>query len=84
MSANQRFEAAVVKAKTLPAQSNETLLRLYGLYKQATAGDAAGPPPGAFDLRGKAKREAWEACRGMTPKAAMADYADLVDSLAKG
>ena len=29
---------------------NDTMLKLYALYKQATKGDATGDPPGGFDF----------------------------------
>jgi len=40
----------VEKLKSRP--SNEELLELYGLYKQATEGDVAGSRPGMLDLKG--------------------------------
>ena len=39
-SLQERFEAAAEAAKNLPKKpSNDTLLKIYGLYKQATVGD---------------------------------------------
>ena len=46
MSIQETFEAAVAASKTLTTRpDNNTLLKLYSLYKQATEGDApdAGP-----------------------------------------
>ena len=69
----------------LPARpDNDTLLRLYALYKQATEGDVQAPPPGFFDFVGNAKHEAWRALHGMTRADAMQRYVDLVDSLPGG
>lgn len=77
-----RFAAAktrVEKLKTRP--SNEQLLALYGLYKQATEGDASGSRPGIFDLKGRAKFDAWSGRKGLKPEQAMQKYVELVDEL---
>jgi len=79
-----QFEAAIENAKLLPSQSNETLLELYSLYKQATEGDVQGEAPSGFDFRGAAKYAAWEKRRGMTAEEAMQAYIDVVDRLAAG
>ena len=84
MDLKDQFEAAIEKAKSLPSQSNETLLELYSLYKQATEGDVQGEAPSGFDFRGAAKFAAWEKRRGMTAEEAMQAYIDLVDRLAAG
>lgn len=84
MGLKDQFEAAIEKAKSLPSQSNETLLELYGLYKQATAGDVQGDRPGGFDFRGAAKYDAWAKRRGMSQDEAMQAYVALVEKLAAG
>lgn len=81
MDLSNQFEAAIEKAKSLPSQSNETLLELYGLYKQATAGDVQGDRPGGFDFRGAAKYDAWAKRRGMSQEEAMQAYVALVEKL---
>ncbi len=81
MSLESDFQTAAAKAKTLPSQSDETLLKLYGLYKQGTVGDVQGEEPGMFDFVGKAKWDAWAAHRGTEKKAAMQAYVDLVAQL---
>jgi acyl-CoA-binding protein len=54
------FEAAQRRVKELTsAPSNDDLLELYALYKQATAGDVAGSRPGMMDFKGRAKWDAW-------------------------
>ena len=59
------FAQAAVDVKALSSKpSDDDLLQLYGLYKQATEGDASGPKPGFFDLVGRAKFEAWEELAG--------------------
>ncbi len=76
------FEEAVAKVKTLTYKpSNEILLKLYSLYKQATEGDVSGERPGGFDFKGAAKYDAWAALKGMSPEQAMRAYIALVDSL---
>jgi len=82
MEIHEAFKAATERAKQLPHQSNERLLELYSLFKQATEGDATGESPGFFDLKGAAKFDAWETRRGMSREEAMQAYIDLVDTLA--
>ena len=45
----EQFEQAALAAKNLGKRpDNDTLLRLYALYKQGAEGDVSGPPPGMF------------------------------------
>ncbi|EJT77704.1 hypothetical protein GGTG_02809 [Gaeumannomyces tritici R3-111a-1] len=64
MSASQSdaFQKAVKDSKKLTSKpSNEELLELYGLFKVATGEDITkAPDPGMFDLKGKAKKNAWQ------------------------
>lgn len=78
------FEAAAARAKSQPKQSNDVLLDLYSLFKQATEGDVHGEGPGFFDLVGQAKNDAWEERRGMAKDVAMTAYIELVGKLAGG
>jgi acyl-CoA-binding protein len=73
MELQQLFEEAVANSKNLSERpSNETLLQLYSLYKQATEGDVtADPPSNPFDFVAKAKYEAWQALKGKAKEAAM-------------
>jgi diazepam-binding inhibitor (GABA receptor modulator, acyl-CoA-binding protein) len=76
------FEAAVASTQDLTQRpSNQTLLALYGLYKQATVGDNPHPKPGLSDLVGRAKWEAWTALKGLAPEQAMQRYIDQVAEL---
>ena len=84
MGINDQFTEAIERAKELPHQSNERLLELYSLFKQATQGDVTGESPGFFDLKGAAKFDAWEARRGMSKEEAMQAYVDLVNRLSAG
>ena len=85
MDLKEQFEASQGKAKDLSKKpSNDNLLALYSLYKQATEGDVQGDRPSGFDFVGGAKFDAWEIRRGMSSDAAMQAYIDLVDELAAG
>ena len=76
------FEAAVANSSKLSERpDNATLLRIYGLYKQATQGDVQGAKPGFSDLVGRAKWDAWNALKGTSPEQAQKKYIDLIDSL---
>lgn len=78
----KKFEAAAGEAMNLPKKPDQTtLLKLYGLYKQAKNGDASGKKPGFTDLTGRAKWDAWAELRGTTREEAMEDYIDLVQKL---
>lgn len=77
-----KFEDAQARVKNLSSSpSTEDLLELYALYKQATSGDATGSRPGMFDLKGRAKFDAWTKQKGATKDAAMTKYVALVDRL---
>ena len=77
-----RFQQAAKDSKELPKRpDNNTLLKLYSLYKQATAGDVTGSRPGGFDMEGKMKYDAWARQKGKAREAAMQEYIDLVESL---
>ncbi|MEM1416332.1 MAG: acyl-CoA-binding protein [Myxococcota bacterium] len=83
MATVEEFEAAKQQVEGLTRRpSNEDLLNLYGLYKQATAGDVSGKKPGRLDIKGRAKFEAWERRRGLSAEAARAEYVALVGRLA--
>ena len=74
----QQFADGQARIKPVTGLGNDTMLELYALYKQATAGDVTGPRPGIMDLRGRAKYDAWAKRKGMTRDAAMQAYVDLV------
>lgn len=77
-----QFEAAVAESKQLPEKpDNMTLLKIYSLYKQATAGDVDGKRPGFTDMVGRAKWDAWNELKGKSAEEAMQDYIDLIESL---
>jgi acyl-CoA-binding protein len=76
------FEAAVANSKNLSERpDNATLLKIYGLYKQATVGDNTEKKPGFGDMVGRAKWDAWNGMKGTSNDDAMQQYVDLIKSL---
>ena len=76
------FEKAADDIKKLPERpDNDTLLKLYALYKQGADGDVSGPKPGFFDFVGTAKYEAWAKLKGTSQDDAMKKYVALVKKL---
>lgn len=84
MDINESFKIALEKVQNLDTRpTNENLLKLYGLYKQATEGEIKGDRPGGFDFKAIAKYDSWASLRGMTNDEAMQSYIDLVNSLSE-
>jgi acyl-CoA-binding protein len=83
MELKEQFEKAVADSKELPERpSNDVLLQLYSLYKQATEGDVnVEPPSNTFDFVAKAKYDAWTSLKGKSKENAMTEYVALVDKL---
>lgn len=79
-----RFENAAAAVKKLDERpDNDTLLKLYALYKQGAEGDVSGPKPGFFDFVGTAKYEAWAKLKGMGAEDAMKAYVKLVERVTR-
>jgi acyl-CoA-binding protein len=79
-----RFEQALADSKLLPAKpDNETLLKIYSLFKQGSVGDVQGDRPGMMDFVGRAKYDAWASLKGKAKDTAQQAYIDLIDSLKK-
>ena len=77
-----KFEAAVAASKDLSERpDNMTLLKIYALYKQASAGAPTDARPGFSDMVGRAKWDAWNALKDKSQDEAMQDYIALIDSL---
>ncbi len=78
----KQFEKAADEAKKLPKRpDNDSMLKLYALYKQATSGDVSGKRPGFTDFVGQAKYDAWVKVKGTPADKAMQDYISLVKKL---
>ncbi|KAI8099026.1 acyl-CoA-binding protein [Halteromyces radiatus] len=76
------FETAAEEVKKLATTpSNDVLLKLYALYKQATVGDNNTARPGVFDMKGKAKWDAWDKIKGTSQEEAEKQYIVLVEKL---
>ncbi|KRZ78185.1 Regulator of chromosome condensation [Trichinella papuae] len=71
----KEFEEVAEQVRQLKSRpTDDELLELYALYKQATVGDASGEKPGVFDFKGKSKWEAWKKIKGMSKTDAMKEY----------
>ena len=82
MTLIEQFEDAKKRVHTLSERpDNNTLLKLYGLNKQATMGDCNEPAPMAFNFVEVAKQNAWKSYTGKAKEAAMQEYIELVASL---
>jgi len=81
MATEAELQDAMRRVDALPKQPTNVQLKLYGLYKQATRGDVSGKRPGALDLRGRAKYDAWAERKGMTQEQARAAYVALASEL---
>ena len=82
MSLLDDFNAAVTKSKAFTKRpSNEELLDLYSLFKQATEGDVTGERPGGFDFKAIAKFDAWAGKKGTSKEQASQEYIKLVETL---
>lgn len=76
------FNTAVARSKELTKRpTNEELLNLYGLFKQATEGDVNEDRPGGFDFKAIAKHDAWASFKGKTKDQAMESYVALMNTL---
>jgi diazepam-binding inhibitor (GABA receptor modulator, acyl-CoA-binding protein) len=82
MSLQEQFDQALADSKNLPERpDNMTLLKIYALYKQASAGDVEGKRPGFTDMVGRAKFDAWDGLKGTSKDDAMQQYVDLIEEL---
>jgi len=76
------FDQAVVDSKNLSERpDNATLLKLYALYKQGSAGDNAETKPGFTDMVARAKWDAWSKLKGVSQDDAMRRYIDFITAL---
>jgi diazepam-binding inhibitor (GABA receptor modulator, acyl-CoA-binding protein) len=82
MTLTEQFEDAQKRVKALSqSPDTSTLLELYALFKQGTAGDVSGSRPGMLDIKGRAKYDAWASHKGKSKDAAMTAYVALVNKL---
>mgnify|MGYP005648991785 CR=1 FL=1 len=82
MSLETTFENAVAASKSISERpSNQDLLKLYALYKQATEGDNTNAAPTGFDFKAMAKHNAWMGLAGTSKDESMTQYIDLITVL---
>ncbi|XP_065579966.1 acyl-CoA-binding protein homolog [Artemia franciscana] len=82
MSLDERFNKAAEDVKNLTKRpTDEELLELYALFKQATVGDNTTARPGMFDLKGKYKWDKWDSKKGMAQDAAKEAYIALAQEI---
>jgi diazepam-binding inhibitor (GABA receptor modulator, acyl-CoA-binding protein) len=78
------FSEAAKKVQTLSERPDDkTLLKLYGLYKQAVFGDCNIPQPWAIQVEARAKWDAWNSHLGKSKQQAEQEYVKLVEKLLK-
>ena len=79
---NATFEEAVKNSTSISERpDNATLLKIYGLYKQATDGDNEIKKPSFTDMVARAKWDAWAKLEGTSSDEAKQLYIDLIASL---
>lgn len=79
-----QFEQAQKDVRKLTKKpSDNDLLALYSLFKQATEGDVSGSRPGMLNVVARAKYDAWAKLKGTKNDAAMKQYVAKVEELQK-
>lgn len=82
MGLQEDFDKAAIDVKALTVKpSDDDLLILYGLFKVATVGKVDTARPGMFDLKGKAKWDAWKKAENKSPDEAKQEYILKVQQL---
>ena len=82
MATPEELEAAAKRVNALPSSPGTSdMLELYALYKQSTVGDVNIARPGIFDVRGRAKWDAWSGKKGTPPEGARTAYVALAKRL---
>lgn len=81
MSNSPEFLKAAEDIKTLTVRpTDQELLDLYGLFKQASVGDCDTARPGMFDLKGKYKWDNWNSRKGLSKEEAESKYIEMAKS----
>ena len=78
---HEDFEKACNEIKKCKNINNETLLILYGLYKQAKEGNCNISKPNFLDIKGQSKWEAWDGNKDMDKDVAMRRYIRKVKNI---
>jgi len=79
MGLQEDFDAAVdsISNKVNKTMDNDELKEVYALFKQASIGDINTDRPGMFDMKGKAKWDAWSSKKGMSQDEAKQKYVEF-------
>ncbi|XP_030751055.1 acyl-CoA-binding domain-containing protein 6-like isoform X1 [Sitophilus oryzae] len=76
---NNKFNKCVMHIQSIAGSlANETLLKLYAFYKQSNDGQCNIPKPSWYDMKGKAKWEAWISLGNMSKNEAKIKYINSV------
>ena len=82
VNVDELFTKATQDVKLLSVKpDDETLLTLYGYFKQATVGDVNTEKPSFFNFKETAKWSAWEKLKGMQKIQAQGNYIKIVKDL---
>ncbi len=80
----QEFTSSAERIKSSGKNfDNDTMQKLYGYYKQGMLGDCDIPEPSFWQIKEKAKWDAWNQHKGVKKTHAMKKYIKLVDELLK-
>ena len=72
----------IIHPSNHPIQTTqEEMLDLYGLFKQANVGDVNTARPGMLDFKGKAKWDAWKSREGSGKGTAREEYVKVVNGI---
>jgi acyl-CoA thioester hydrolase len=78
----EKYEAAKKRVLELPERpSNEKMLEIYSLAKQAEIGDINIEKPAMFDFVAAAKFNSWSKKKGIAKEDAMQQYVDFIEKL---
>ncbi|XP_068169792.1 acyl-CoA-binding protein-like [Antennarius striatus] len=77
-----KFLKAAEEVKVLKMKpTDQDMLVVYALYKQANVGDVNTSRPGMLDFTGKAKWDSWAGQKGKSKEDAMNDYVTFIEQL---
>jgi acyl-CoA-binding protein len=82
-SLDTQFQQAMQSISRIPNINEQDVLLLYGIFKQATAGDAGDKEPPAEDIRGRAKYQSWKSNKGLSSNEAKEKYIRTIKQLAQ-
>lgn len=76
------FEKCAERVRRIKRRpTDEELLQLYGLYKQATEGDIKAERPKFWDFKSKAKFQAWSSRKGLPQADAKRQYCVVAEEM---